>query len=155
MHESRLYLVGRADLGPGLRAAQAGHAAFAFALEHHAITSAWHPNFLILVEVPDLRALLRLSVTARMLRIPQSTWHEPDLNDQLTAVALAPCSRSKFLCSNLPLMHSTCRSGESNLPAAPCLGSSTTEQRSLTPTVEGLTPSPGAPTVPIRSLEVM
>lgn len=104
----RLYIVGRADLAPGLRAAQAGHAIAAFALEHPHLAQQWGNSYLILLEVEDLRSLLRLSVHTRIAGLTTSTWHEPDLDDQLTAIAIAPSAASKALCAGLPLMHSSC-----------------------------------------------
>lgn len=103
----RLYIIGRADLAPGLRTAQAGHAIAAFALEHPHAMQQWGNSYLIMLEVEDLRSLLRLSVHTRIAGLTTSSWHEPDLDDQLTAIAIAPSGASKALCMGLPLMHSS------------------------------------------------
>ncbi len=116
--EQRLYIVGRADLGPGLRAAQVGHAAFAFAIEHPDITRRWHPNYLILLEAKDLSELKRYERLAKKLHVKYSSWQEPDLCGELTALAFAPSWLSKKLCSRLPLlMHDQCP--DSSMTRAP------------------------------------
>ncbi len=102
--DQHLYLVGRADLSPGLRAAQVGHAAFAFALEHPRITERWHPNCLILLEVDDHLSLRTFHAHTQLAGITSSVWHEPDLEHELTAIALAPSGAARILCSGLSLM---------------------------------------------------
>ncbi len=85
--------------------AQAVHAAFSFADEHPAVTHEWHRDsqFLVVVNVPDEASLLALADTARHLGIDVAVWHEPDVDGEATAIALAPVAASKSLCSSLPL----------------------------------------------------
>jgi peptidyl-tRNA hydrolase len=99
----RLYIVIRNDLPPGLQAAQAAHAAFEFALAYPELTDEWATtsNNLILVAVDDEAALYRLE-RAR-LGMPHLLVHEPDLDDQATAMVLGPDQAAKQLCRNLPL----------------------------------------------------
>lgn len=117
----------RSDLAPGQRAAQAGHACFAFAIDHPDIASAWHPGYLILLEAPDEYDLVALASDADFHGVPFSVFREPDYDDAIGAVALAPTTISAHLCAGLPLM---CRdlSGERETPSAPgaCLGSTST-----------------------------
>lgn len=141
--EQRLYLVGRADLAPGLRAAQAGHAAFAFALEHPHITKRWHPNYLILLEVEDHLSLRRFLSHTKLAGLTTSTWHEPDLDDELTAIAIAPSPSSQLLCAGLSLMHKSCPWEGSNLPRAPRPDSSMARAAASNTEDEGPIPSPG------------
>lgn len=131
--EPRLYIIGRADLAPGLRAAQAGHAAFAFALEHPHLTKRWGNSYLILLEAEDLRSLQRFLAHTKLAGLTTSEWHEPDLDDQLTAVAIAPSEASKILCSEYPLMLHE-----------PHLDSSTARASVSKTEDEGSTPSPGS-----------
>ncbi len=85
--------------------AQSVHAAFSFADEHPEIAHEWHRDsqFLVVVNVPDETALLALAQTALGLGVAVSLWHEPDVDGEVTAIALAPVATSKTLCSSLPL----------------------------------------------------
>lgn len=85
--------------------AQAVHAAFSFADENPVVAHEWHRDsqFLVVVNVPDEANLLALADTARHLGVEVSVWHEPDVNGEATAIALAPVAASKALCSSLPL----------------------------------------------------
>jgi peptidyl-tRNA hydrolase len=99
----KLYLVTRSDLSPGQRAVQAAHAMRQFAHEHPDIDHEWfnNSNYLCLLEVPNESALHVLASTAREVGIRHAGFLEPDLSDQLTALALEPAARS--LCKGLPL----------------------------------------------------
>jgi len=77
----RLYGIGRADLAPGLRAAQIGHA-----LIHWTVENGDPPPNLVLLEVPGEAALWRLSQIVKEHR--PAAFFEPDLEDQLTAIAV-------------------------------------------------------------------
>lgn len=101
----RLYIAVRADLSEGLAAAQAVHAAFQFAASHPSITGPWQAKsqYLVLVSVPDEVALIGLASRALASGIQVATWHEPDLADAATAVALEPGTVARRLCANLPL----------------------------------------------------
>ena len=85
--------------------AQAIHASFGFGQVHTSLTTKWlrDSQFLIVVSVPDQAALVALSTQAVERGIPQYLWREPDLDDQPTAIALAPGAESRRLCANLPL----------------------------------------------------
>lgn len=96
----RLYVVGRTDLPPGLRAAQLVHAARVFAAEHTELERDWYEtsNNLVLLEVPDEQALHELARKAD--GVPVSLNREPDLGDQVTAIALG--HGAKRLVRHLP-----------------------------------------------------
>jgi peptidyl-tRNA hydrolase len=97
----RLYIVVRSDLKPGLLCAQACHALRAFVAEHPEVEQQWFEgsNNLVVLQVPDEAALLRL--VERSAGVPFSVNREPDLDNQVTAVALAPSA--KRLLRTLPL----------------------------------------------------
>lgn len=99
----KLFIVTRADLPPGARAAQSVHAALLFAHDHPDEESAWFAgsNNLVLLEAPDERALVELCKRAWDAGIPYSVFTEPDFGDATTAVAIAPAGYR--LVSNLPL----------------------------------------------------
>jgi len=100
---SKLHLITRRDLAPGARAAQLCHALRAFVEQHPSVDRSWYEesNTLVLLEVADEAALLRLAWEATMTGVPWSLFREPDLNDAVTAVALGPTGRS--LVRRLPL----------------------------------------------------
>lgn len=88
-----------------MQAAQAVHAAFAFAHDHPALVGEWllRSNFLVLVAVPDENHLLDLISEASRRAITRVAVREPDVNDEVTALALAPGDAARKLCANLPL----------------------------------------------------
>lgn len=88
-----------------MQIAQAAHAAFTFAHDHPDLTAVWHEQsqYLVIVAVPDETALRDLATTATARDIPGVLWTEPDLEGAATALALAPGTPARRLCSNLPL----------------------------------------------------
>lgn len=95
----------RGDLAPGLQAAQAVHAALEFAAANPEMIGAWlkDSNYLVIVQVDDEQALAGLIRRAVLKRIPHHTVVEPDLGDEMTALALAPGDAARRLCASLPL----------------------------------------------------
>jgi len=98
----KLYIIARADLAPGLQAAQACHALRLFAEEHPEEEQKWYEesNNIVLLQVPNEKELLALKEKAN--GYPVSLFREPDVNDEATAIALGPEARP--LTSNLPLL---------------------------------------------------
>ena len=101
-----MYIVTRADLTPGQQLAQSAHAAFEFSVKYPDIVKTWNDasNNLVCLSTPseiDLLALseclLHVGIT-QMIRVV-----EPDLDDELTAIAIAPHPEVHRLLSNLPL----------------------------------------------------
>lgn len=101
----RLYVAVRADLSPGLQAAQAVHAAFEFSHQHPDVVHRWmsDSNYLVIVSVPDEGALCDLMTAAGAKGIGHTAVREPDIGDELTACVLAPGDAARRFCSNLPL----------------------------------------------------
>lgn len=99
----KLFVITRADLAPGARAAQLTHTAIAFALTFPEATRRWHDesNNIVLLEAPDEAALCALAHRARVAGVPCITFTEPDLDDATTGVALGP--NGYRLVSSLPL----------------------------------------------------
>lgn len=78
----------RADLPPAVQAVQSAHAAVDFTLT-------WPekvPETLVLLAVADEDELRWLYQEARLASLTAAASHEPDLDDQLTAVALEPAA---------------------------------------------------------------
>jgi hypothetical protein len=81
------------------------HALRQFTAEHPEIDKEWFEksNYLGLLSVPDERALVNLLEQTTVHDIPLSIFREPDIDNEITAIALAPGAKSKKLCSRLPL----------------------------------------------------
>jgi hypothetical protein len=95
----RFYLVTRGDLPPGTQACQAAHAAVEFALTFPDIANT-APVVVLLAASDELSlSWLRADAVTAGLRI--TSFHEPDLGDALTAIALEPAGRR--LVAGLPL----------------------------------------------------
>jgi hypothetical protein len=100
-----LYVITRADLSPGYQAVQSMHALRQFTEEHPEIDQEWFKksNYLGLLSVEDELALCKLIDKAVALGIKFSIFREPDIDNQITAIALEPGSKSKKLCQNIKL----------------------------------------------------
>lgn len=99
----RLYLVVRSDLPAGQQAVQACHVLREF-IEHYPDTDReWfeESNTLVLLNAPDEVALTKLFDKARHRGVQAVTFREPDLDDSVTSIALAPAGHR--LCRRLPL----------------------------------------------------
>lgn len=95
----------RSNLRPGDQAAQSAHAAFHFSYRYGPIFRQWYEEsqFLILLAAPDEAALAALRDEAERRNLPVVSYHEPDLDNALTAIAIAPSEKTRKLCANLPL----------------------------------------------------
>lgn len=99
----KIYLVTRSDLAPGYQAVQSCHALRQFVEEHPEIDSSWfkESNYLALLCVTDETELVRLCVHAEQKGHKFSVFREPDIGNQVTAIALEP--GAKKLCRKLDL----------------------------------------------------
>jgi len=102
---SKLCLIVRADLSPGLQASQAVHAAQAFQATHPALCAAWmaDSNTLAILAVPDVAALQRTLERAQDAGVPHAAFRDDDLTVPLTAIALAPAAATRRICRDLDL----------------------------------------------------
>jgi peptidyl-tRNA hydrolase len=92
-------------LEPGYQAVQSIHAAIQFKFEHPEISLDWFEksNYLGLLSVANEGELIALIEQATEKGIALSVFREPDIDNQITAIALSPGPQSKKLCSRLPL----------------------------------------------------
>ncbi len=91
---------------PGYQSVQAAHAAIDFVFEHPDRAGPWHKNsqYLVLLSVrgePELKDLI-LKVRDRDLKF--TFFREPDIGDQITAIAIEPSPVTQKLVRNLPLL---------------------------------------------------
>ena len=99
----KMYVVVRADLSPGLQVAQSCHALRLFVDEHPEVDQAWYrsSNNLVVLQSSSKEELAKLAYELTKAGVEVSLFREPDLGDELTAVAVSPTG-AKYL-SNLPL----------------------------------------------------
>lgn len=98
-------MVSRRDLHPGAQAVQAAHALADFAVEHPALFAEWHKhNYLVFLSAADEQALVGIFDRALSLGVRVTAFREPDMDDALTAVCLAPSQDTRRITSGLPLL---------------------------------------------------
>jgi len=81
----KLYVIVRKDLSIPQMAVQAGHALAAYLLHSH--FSRWQNETLIYLGVKNLSQLEKLKYKLDMEDINYIEFHEPDLNNEVTAIA--------------------------------------------------------------------
>lgn len=96
----KLYVIVQTVLDAGLKAAQAIHAFRAFQDDHPEVEADWHANAnnIVVLQADELPSLAD-QLEARGFRLAR--FHEPDLDDQLTAVCVEPNAWRQL--SSLPL----------------------------------------------------
>ena len=108
MFDNRLYVLTRKDLSESLslsyQAVQGAHAVAQFAIENPADNRVWNNNYLIFLEVDNLEHLQFWEWKLDQLDVVMSKWYEPDLNNELTAIAVYPADRNNGIFSSLKLM---------------------------------------------------
>lgn len=104
-HGDKLFLVTRRDLSPGYQAVQSCHALRQFVHDHPDVDKAWfeNSNYIALLSVADEESLREILDVAWYRQIRHSTFCEPDIGNEITAIALEPCAESIELCKDLPL----------------------------------------------------
>ena len=100
---NKLIVVTRKDLNPGYQIAQAGHALAQFMLEHPEQANQWNNNYLICLSVEDENQLNNLSEKVQAHGIPMSYFLEPDIGNELTAIAFEGTEKASKLTSSIPL----------------------------------------------------
>ena len=81
----KLFVIVRKDLTPSQRAVQAGHALAEYLL--HSPISRWKNETLIYLGVKGLTQLLNLKIKLDNHGINYIQFREPDLNNEITAIA--------------------------------------------------------------------
>ena len=101
----KLIVITRRDLTPGYQAVQAAHAAIEFQHEHPEIAKEWntYSKYLIFLSVENEKELKRFLQKIQIRDLKYTTFTEPDIGNQLTAIALEPSDESHRLTSHLPL----------------------------------------------------
>jgi hypothetical protein len=94
-------VVTRQDLTPAQQAVQGAHAALSFAVTYPDVTRDWYDDgqVLVLLAAPDERWLALTEL--RLDGYKTVSFHEPDLDGQLTAICAEPAAAPRL--SRLPL----------------------------------------------------
>lgn len=102
---TKLYVVTREDIPTGAQAVQACHAAIEFNQTFPDISRQWFEtsNYLVMLAVRNEEYLQRLIFRAKDLGIKHTEFREPDMDNQITAVAFEPTEKSKRLCRDIKL----------------------------------------------------
>lgn len=84
---------------------QAIHAAIQFQHEHPEYAQNWYnkSNYIGFLSVLNQDQLIELIEKIRKFDLKFSVFREPDIDNQITAIAIAPGNISKKICSNLKL----------------------------------------------------
>ncbi len=85
--------------------AQAAHAAIQWVFENPEQSKIWHEtsDYIVMLNIDNEEKLKELMLEAESKNIKFSSYREPDLDDQYTAVAFEPCKKTKSLCRGLKL----------------------------------------------------
>lgn len=102
----KLRVITRRDIPLSYQAVQSAHAGIQFQHEHPELAKDWYSNsnYLIFLSTEDEESLKTLIRKANSKNITLSIFREPDINNEITAIALEPCEESRKLSSGLPLM---------------------------------------------------
>lgn len=100
-----MYVITRRDLIPGQQMLQAAHAAIEFQHEHPQISQNWNTNskYLVFLSVENEEALYQYLEKIKFYDLKHTIFTEPDIDNQLTAIAIEPSERTQKLVSRLPL----------------------------------------------------
>lgn len=98
-------MVTRADLGPSYQLPQVVHGVVQFANEFPEEQKAWFhgSNTVVVLAVPDLLALECFLGLVQGMNLKHSVFREPDINNEITSVVLAPCKQAKKVCAGMKL----------------------------------------------------
>lgn len=102
-HKDKLYLVTRNNLSVGYQIAQTAHAVAEFIKQNPEAADRWYEisNSIICLEVEDGAALSALQEDAVRQGLSVTEFREPDLGDEITALAFSPSEKTRKFLSNV------------------------------------------------------
>ncbi len=100
----KLFIITREDLNPGYQLVQTTHAAIYFSVKYPETLLQWHTqsNYLACLSAKDENHLKTLISKCEANNLKFVVFTEPDVDNQITAIAIEPSMISIKLCSNLP-----------------------------------------------------
>ena len=106
----KLIVITRRDLFPGYQAVQAAHAAIEFQHEHPEIAKNWntYSKYLVFLSVENESELQFYLEKIKFKDLKYTVFLEPDIGNQLTAIAIEPGELTQKLTSRLPLALKNC-----------------------------------------------
>ena len=102
----KLRVITRRDLPIAYQAIQSAHASIDFQHQHPVEAKEWQTqsNYLAFLTVADEDQLIKLITKAILMGIKHTVFREPDIGNEITAVALEPTETSKKITSSCPLL---------------------------------------------------
>jgi len=102
----KLYIVVREDIPYGSPCAQVAHALTEFSIKYPADFRDWYvaSNTIAVLQVPTMLDLAKLCERAEFESVRKAEFHEPDLNNELTAVAFEPSENTRLMLKRLDLL---------------------------------------------------
>lgn len=101
----KLTIVSRRDLSAGYQATQAAHSLAQFIFEHPAEATQWFKDpYLAVLSVQNEEELNSLIAKLEKSKVKYSIFREPDINNQITAIAIEPSDQTRRLTSSIPKM---------------------------------------------------
>ena len=102
----KLVIITRRDLTAGQQAVQAAHAAIDFIFQYPNKASPWHSisNYVVILSVENEEELKNFITKCEYKLLDHTVFREPDLDNEITAIAIEPCRDTQKLTSNLPLL---------------------------------------------------
>jgi hypothetical protein len=84
---------------------QSSHAVADFIFQHKDVANVWHniSNYIIILSVPNEAELHAAHKALSGLNISLTKFNEPDIGNELTAIALIPNDEAEIYCRNLKL----------------------------------------------------
>lgn len=81
------------------------HACIDFIFKFPFLSYRWHKqsNYIAALSVADETALTELISILKQNKIRHSVFREPDISNEITAVAIEPTDKAKRICTGLPL----------------------------------------------------
>ena len=105
MKQIKLTTITRRDLSAGYQSVQSTHAAIQFVFEHPEIANIWFKDpYLAQLSVENEDALKHLIHKLQKNDIKYSIFREPDLGNEITAIAIEPSDKARRMLSYCPLM---------------------------------------------------
>lgn len=103
--DCKLYIISHSDLPIDYQIPQSNHAAMEFAAKYPAEFYDWHKrsNSIINLNCKNELDLIKFGQKLSSRGIKFAEFREPDIGNELTAIAICPGSEIRKLCSNLPL----------------------------------------------------
>lgn len=89
-----------------MQAVQSAHSALQFAVAYPQLTKEWNEisNYLVCLAVKDIQELKGLIKNVENSKLRFSTFIEPDLGNEITAIVIEPSKETQRLVSTYPLM---------------------------------------------------